>query len=278
LRKCYFPGYRFSEDLDFTAIRYITSEELSEWVTQIAAWSSDHAGPDFLAAPYRLEIVEDEYGKEYLQLRVYYRGPLRWGGSPRAIRIDVTRNERLIWAGEERHLFHAYSDAGDLGNSTIFCYALLEVLAEKIRALCGQRRFAISRDVYDVYRLINSGVNIGDIASNLHEKFKVRGVDINTLSVTTLEQRRSEFEQSWIKQLSYLIPEPQNRIQWTRSPFCLRDRGKKNSPLDGKSKIGTACLYATGHIFVDSTFKISIQETFFILRPMDKGEMVGSWS
>jgi hypothetical protein len=29
---------------------------------------------------------------------------------------------------------------------------------------------------------------------------------------------------------------------------------------------------STGHIFVDKTFKISIQETFFILRPMDQGK------
>jgi hypothetical protein len=131
LRKCYFPGYRFSEDLDFTATRHIDFEDLSSWVNQIAAWSANQAGPDFLAAPYRQEIVEDVYGKESYQLRVYYRGPLRWSGSPRAIRVDVTRDERLMWAEETRPLFHAYSDAGDLENLTISCYALLEVLQRK---------------------------------------------------------------------------------------------------------------------------------------------------
>jgi predicted nucleotidyltransferase component of viral defense system len=34
LRKCYFPGYRFSEDLDFTATRLLTAEDLNQWVLQ----------------------------------------------------------------------------------------------------------------------------------------------------------------------------------------------------------------------------------------------------
>lgn len=207
LRKCYFEGYRFSEDLDFTATRHTDSEELVRWVNQIAAWSAERAGPDFLAAPYRMEIVEDEYGKESFQLRVYYRGPLRWSGSPRAIRVDVTRDERLMWSREERILFHAYSDEVELEKPIISCYDLHEVLAEKVRALCGQRRFAISRDIYDIHRLIQSGVDVANIVNYLPEKFKVRGVDISALHVTTLEKRRSEFEQSWSKQLSYLIPD-----------------------------------------------------------------------
>ena len=143
LRKCYFPGYRFSEDLDFTATRSIASEELSDWVTQIAEWSTDQARPDFLAAPLRLEVVEDEYGQESFQIRVYYRGPLRWGGSPRAIRLDITRDEQLIWPAEDRPLVHAYSDRNELEAVTVPCYTLLEVLSEKVRAVCGQRPYHV---------------------------------------------------------------------------------------------------------------------------------------
>jgi hypothetical protein len=68
---------RFSEDWDFTATRYILSEELSDWVINIADWSLRQAGPDFLAAPYRLEVINDDYGIESFQIRIYYRGPLR---------------------------------------------------------------------------------------------------------------------------------------------------------------------------------------------------------
>lgn len=64
LRKCYFPGYRFSEDLDFSATRLISPSKINDWVARIASWSADRTGPDFLAAPFRVEVVEDEYGKD----------------------------------------------------------------------------------------------------------------------------------------------------------------------------------------------------------------------
>jgi hypothetical protein len=93
LRKCYFPDYRFSEDLDFTAATYVASDTLTDWVERTQRWATEHDGPDFAAAPFRLEVVEDEYGSESYQVRLYYRGPLRRGGTPRAIRLDMTREE-----------------------------------------------------------------------------------------------------------------------------------------------------------------------------------------
>jgi len=38
--------------------------------------------------------VDDEYGSESYQARIYYRGPLRWGGSPRTVKLDVTRAKK----------------------------------------------------------------------------------------------------------------------------------------------------------------------------------------
>lgn len=207
LKKCYFPGYRFSEDLDYTATRLITAEDIGNWIAQIADWSTSQAGPDLLAAPYRLEVVEDEYGKESFQVRVYYRGPLRWGGSPRAIRLDITRDEKLIWPVEDRPIYHSYSDGGEFESLSVPCYSLLEVLSEKVRAVCGQRRFAIARDVYDIHQLIQSGVILADIVACLPEKFYHRGVDLKSLSGDLLDARRAEYEQSWQRQLNYLIPD-----------------------------------------------------------------------
>src|SRR3990170_2671798 len=206
LRKCYFPGYRFSEDLDFTATRSISSNELNDWIAQITDWSTSQAGPDFTAAPYRLEVVEDEYGKESFQVLVYYRGPLRWGGSLRAIRLDITRDERLLWPAEDRPLYHAYSDSDELKALSVPCYTLREIFSEKVRAVCGQRRFAIARDVYDIHWLVQSGVAMVEIFSNLPEKFRHRGVNLNSLRVALLEKRRQEYEHSWRTQLDYLIP------------------------------------------------------------------------
>lgn len=207
LRKCYFRGYRFSEDLDFTARSYVSPDDLTDWVGQTVGWSADRGGPDFLAGPYRFETVEDEYGKETYQIRVYFRGPLRWGGSPRAIRLDVTRDELLLLPTVSRSIIQPYSDNSEFSGEKVSCYSLLEILSEKVRAICGQRRFAISRDLYDIHRLVQSGLLVQDLVPLLADKFQSRGVDISLLEVSLLERRRREYELDWIRNLDYLIPD-----------------------------------------------------------------------
>jgi len=205
LRKCYFGDYRFSEDLDFTATARLSPERLLDWVERAAHWAAEADGPDYRASPPRLETVHDEYGSETYQVRVYYRGPLQWGGSPRAIRMDVTRDEEIVLSPTERVLIHPYSDGPVLPQVKIPCYTLVEVLAEKVRAVGGQRRFAISRDLYDIHQLVQSGVAPADVMPLLPTKFQARGLDIATLSAQTITSRRSEFEHDWNRRLSYLV-------------------------------------------------------------------------
>ena len=205
LRKCYFEDYRFSEDLDFTATEYLTAETLMEWVERATRWAIDHDGPDFAAAPPRVEVIKDEYGSESYQIRVYYRGPLRWGGSPRAIRLDVTREEQVLLPAVPRRLIHPYSDAEALGAVELSCYALSETLAEKIRAVSGQRRFAVSRDLYDIHWLVQAGVSVASAAPLLPAKFAARGVDLTVLDANRLMARRAAFEEDWRRHLGHLV-------------------------------------------------------------------------
>lgn len=205
LRKCYFGDYRFSEDLDFTAAARFDPERLQRWVARAARWSAEHDGPDFEAGAPFVETLQDEYGSESYQVRVYYRGPLQWGGSPRAIRLDVTRDEVLQSPPEIRPLLHPYSDVASLGAPSIPCYALVEVLAEKLRAISGQRRFAVSRDLYDIHRLLQIGVSVADLLPLLAAKFAARGVNLAALDIPQFEARRAAFATDWERRLSYLV-------------------------------------------------------------------------
>ncbi|MGD1996470.1 MAG: nucleotidyl transferase AbiEii/AbiGii toxin family protein [Anaerolineae bacterium] len=205
LRKCYFGDYRFSEDLDFTATTWLAAEQLLDWVERATHWSTEAGGPHYRASPPRLETVRDEYGSETYQVRVYYRGPLEWGGNPRAIRMDVTRDEEVLLPSVERPLIHPYSDETSLAQPNVTCYALTEILAEKIRAVGGQRRFAISRDLYDVHRLVQAGVALADVIPLLPAKFEARGLDMAMLDVQKVAARRSGFEEDWNRRLSYLV-------------------------------------------------------------------------
>jgi predicted nucleotidyltransferase component of viral defense system len=205
LRKCYFPGYRFSEDLDFTATKFLSPANMEEWITKIIAWISDQDGPDFRVQPVRFDVVDDEYGNESYQARIYYRGPLRWGGSPRSVKLDITRAETVILPVREKQIIHPYSDQAVFSFNVLPCYSLEEVIAEKIRAIRGQRRFAVSRDIYDIHNLVSAGIDNNAVRRILPEKFKARGLSLLKLYENKLEPRRIEFEKDWERRLNYLV-------------------------------------------------------------------------
>ena len=205
LRKCYFPDYRFSEDLDFTATKFLSPDDMERWINRSTDWISEHDGPDFQIQPIRFEIVDDEYGSESYQARIYYRGPLRWGGSPRTVKLDITRAEKLLLPAKEKEILHPYSDQAEFINQSLPCYCLEEVISEKIRAVGGQRRFAVSRDLYDIYNLISNGINLELVKQILPGKFAARGVSPEGINLKSLEQRRAQFEVDWNRRLNYLV-------------------------------------------------------------------------
>ena len=136
LRKCYFADYRFLEDLDFTAEKRIVAQDLHDLVARTIQRAQDVFGLNLAERPPRFETVQDEYGQETYQVRLYYRGPLRWRGDPRAIRLDISHDEYL-GPSVGRGLIHPYSDQGYLSGISISCYDLVEMLAEKLCGLSG---------------------------------------------------------------------------------------------------------------------------------------------
>jgi predicted nucleotidyltransferase component of viral defense system len=209
LRKCYFKDYRFSEDLDFTLVTYWSPDELKDSILKVRQWSASVDGPDFGAAPLRLEIVNDDYGSESYQARIYYRGPLRWGGPPRSIQLDVSRSETVVFPVAPRSLIHRYSDAERLTATPIPSYSLAEMLAEKLRAISGQRRFAVSRDIYDIYQLRKHNIDLSSLRSALPIKFAAKKMPVTILTAAEFAQRRQEFESDWRRRLTHLLPPEQ---------------------------------------------------------------------
>ena len=207
LRKTYFGDYRFSEDLDFTAEERISIEELRALLGRTIQQMQDVFGLNLSERPPRIETVSDEYGKESYQVRLYYRGPLRRRGDPRAIRLDISHDEYLGLPAEARDIIHPYSDLDLVTGVKIPCYCLAEMLSEKLRALSGQRRYAIARDLYDVFQLVERGsFDLADVISILPSKFSAKGLNIEETKMDYIENRREEFERDWDRSLRYLLP------------------------------------------------------------------------
>ena len=205
LRKCYFPDYRFSEDLDFTATERFGWEEFEEAVGEAFAQAGEASGIDFAARDPKLKIIDDEYGRETLKLTIYWRGPHASGGSPHGLRLDITRNEVVLFDPVRREVVHDFSDSEDLGTVELYCYSLEEVMAEKIRAVLGQRIYAVSRDLYDISSL-REHVDGEKVVRGLPRKLAAREVDVEAVDLRRLTDRKEEFEADWERNLAQLLP------------------------------------------------------------------------
>jgi predicted nucleotidyltransferase component of viral defense system len=180
-------------------------------------------------------MVQDlDYGLESYQARVYYRGPLRWGGPPRAIQLDVSRGEPLLFPITMRALHHTYSDANQLPPVAIPCYDLAEMLTEKLRAISGQRRFAVSRDIYDIHQLIGQGVSLAAIRQALPAKLAAKGLPPDRISAAGLAQRRAVFETDWEHRLAHLLP-PQQPVTFDAAWQSVVKLVAALEPLDADS-------------------------------------------
>lgn len=204
LRKMHFADYRFSEDLDFTAEARVAVEDVRARITAVAGIARP-LGVDLAVADARIEVVDDSYGRESVQARVPYQGALRMGSRP-AIQFHISADEKIALPPETRSLLHDYEDADTL-EGRLRCYRLEEILAEKLRAVGGQRRFAVARDLYDIGQLVERGADVDVTLAVLPAKARLKGVNLS-LAYETLVGRRAEFRASWDRTLAYLVDGP----------------------------------------------------------------------
>lgn len=201
LRKCHFGDYRFSEDLDFTVIGRLDEATAT---AVIAACDSSAAaqGVRLDLREMRVKTVNDDYGRKSIEIKVPYRGALRMPGAQN-VQFHLSADERLAFDPVESPLLHPYGDAPGL-ECAIRAYALEEVLAEKLRAVSGQRRHAIARDIYDIANVVRRGADTSLALSALPAKAAHKGVDL-TRAADRFRAREAEFRASWDRSLAYLI-------------------------------------------------------------------------
>lgn len=206
LRKCYVRGYRFSEDLDFTATEYFSRDELEEAVRDAFRRVQDATGIDFQVKEHRLDEINDEYGRETLRFYLYFIGA-HPRSNPRSVQLDITRNETVVFPPQVREVHHGFSDAGEREAWSWRCYSLEEILAEKLRAVLGQRRYAIARDLYDIHALRAQDLDFEAVREALPAKTAARDIGPEEVSAERMLSRRGEFGDDWDRNVLPLVPE-----------------------------------------------------------------------
>ena len=225
LRKCFFPDYRFSEDLDFTIQKALILSELKETINHVNHMIQGEHGIRLDEREPVIELIEDEYGKESFEAKIYYRGPLNFRGSLPALRIHLNRNETIVFPIAILPVSHPYSDQNSLPETKLKTYSMEEMLAEKLRAFSGQRKYAISRDIYDIYKLADGGLNQQKAMEAFQKKCQVKGILPEKIDINMIERRQKEFEINWQNNLEYLVPGSQKvtfEVAWNRAIGLLK--------------------------------------------------------
>jgi len=183
IRKVYIENYRFSDDLDFTLLEAVNKDELQAAVQDAVTRVREESGI----------LFEEEIG--IIKTMSGYRATAKFrilhssATTPINIDLDLTDpdNEQVFLPVQVRKIFHHYSDTLD---ASITCYALEEIMAEKIRSLFQRTR---SRDLYDIWQLADR-VNRQDVKSVLQMKCEAKSV---TVDHAILTGKHDQFKAAW---------------------------------------------------------------------------------
>lgn len=206
LRKSYYETYRFSEDLDFTVVSNGPDEpeQVATIFREICTWLADNAGLELLVDDRSFVARRNLRGQPTLLGRVAYRGPSNPPVLPK-LKIDVTADELVVNRPVRRSVLHPYSDAPRPA-AAIACYSIVDLLAEKLRALAQRCR---PRDLYDVVFLFRHPDLLGQaggVSAALQRKCEFVGIETPTLVSIHATPFRAEVEAEWANMLDHQLP------------------------------------------------------------------------
>jgi predicted nucleotidyltransferase component of viral defense system len=199
LKKVYFEDYRFSEDLDFTLVyNETTNEQIFEWMMTIFDFIKEGANIP-------LEISnKNEHEDGGINFYISYIGPLGGQGNNKKVKVDISRNEQLVFDPVMKNVFVHYTD---LETYQLFCYPLEEVLVEKMRSVMQRMQ---ARDFYDLWYLLEKhGMDVGFYLKEFESKCKSKDL-LHTDFPNKLTERLSQYKGRWQSSMSDQIKDLPN--------------------------------------------------------------------
>lgn len=215
LRKAYFPGYRFSEDLDFTSREALSCDALLHALDEAAERMITHlqsAGP--FAVIVREEAHRDPHPRGQCVFRVQVQFP--WMRTPSCrVKVEVTAGEPLLAGAVERRLIHDFP--GEALEAVLPAYRLEEIASEKLRALLQSRQHLRDRgwlrnrprDLYDLRHLWEQRdfeMDWQHVAALLPGKAEASGVTYASAEDFLDNDVLAGIQRDWSAQLANFVP------------------------------------------------------------------------
>lgn len=213
LKKLYFGEYRFSEDLDYTAVKAPSGK-----VLEAALRDAVDEGVRTLSerGPFTAVLEREDHrdphpgGQESFKVRMQ----LPWQREPLcSIKVEITSDEPVILPAPRRPLLHGYDDGL---RADVLVYALEEIVAEKLRALLQSEARRVkrgwtrprARDFYDLWRVLGDlekDIDVRVIPAVLRKKCAVRGVSFTSANDFFAEGLLTEVDAAWTQSLAALV-------------------------------------------------------------------------
>lgn len=197
LRRCYFPDYRFSEDLDFTLTTNSPIEQILHDLEPVCQQLKDLMGGRFY-------ISRREAQRHINSFTFYlaYEGPLPAQTQTKEVKVDITLTECLVFPLQSRPILKSYLEYADFPeHDRLPVYSLEEVATEKVVALLDPARNE-PRDLFDLWYLTtHEGIALDDLIPAISEKLAFRKKELNSFK-DGLATKESRYSKVWEQRLS----------------------------------------------------------------------------
>ncbi len=225
LRHCYYEGYRFSEDIDFSCKPRGNNLDISLRLLKKAAGKIQTDSGIRLTVKKPLTIPGD------FQIEIpieYSRGGSRRQGLPQ-VKVHLTFDEPIL---EKPAICSIKSPYSDLSPFKAHSYTKKEIVVEKLRSLLQQqKKWPRPRDLYDLwYMLCRSGEQFtwSELFPMFQEKCRVRDVKPN-LSGLKSEQLKEWNKNVWQDRLGPMLKElPDFNLVWKEWSETLKRVTRKD--------------------------------------------------
>lgn len=211
LRKCYITNYRFSEDLDFTAIDpgFVLDETLLTEIVKLVTKRTEMP----LHIDRVTQLKHNDKPTGYSAIVKFWGAdhskdqapPVaqRWTTS---IKIEIIQYEKIIFPIVNRSVAHEYSDKLSPAVQEVPCYSLMEVLSEKLRALI-QRSYTAPRDYYDIWYLANYFPDLDweTITKAFYEKIRFKSLEFKGIDQLINSEIDKRLQAAWVNSLGHQI-------------------------------------------------------------------------
>jgi predicted nucleotidyltransferase component of viral defense system len=220
LKKCWFPEYRFSEDLDFTILEdsFVFDKR---YVNKILKKATDYSFSEEYNRGILFKIKEivpthsDDIEQGFKVFIQYWGADHRKNDLPsetaqnwhHTIKLDINHTEEIIFPVQDKPILHNYSDSCVFDSHKVRAYSIEEVLSEKLRTLI-QRKYTSPRDYYDIWYLKNNIENLSwdFVKSGFYRKMENKKIIFEGVKQLLNPEKERILRDSWTKQLSNQFP------------------------------------------------------------------------